>query len=79
MTNHAMIKYLLTKGELKPRLYRWILLSQEFNLEIKDKKGVENVVANHLSRVEISSITGKERNVVDKVADKHLSYVSARP
>jgi hypothetical protein len=37
-TYHAALKYLLTKEESKPRLLRWILLLQEFDLEIRDKK-----------------------------------------
>ena len=50
-TNHAALKHLISNQDTKPRLIRWILLCQEFNLTIKDKKGVENVVADHLSRL----------------------------
>ncbi|WKA10620.1 hypothetical protein VitviT2T_028185 [Vitis vinifera] len=53
-TDHSILKYLLTKQDAKARLIRWILLLQEFNLQIRVKKGGENVVADHLSRLAIA-------------------------
>ena len=56
-TDHSALKYLLTKQNAKAMLIRWVLLLQEFNLQIRDKKGVENVVADHLSKLTISHNT----------------------
>ena len=50
--DHAAIKYLMAKKDVKPRLIRLVLLLQEFDLEIKDKKDIDNVIADHLSTIE---------------------------
>ncbi|GKD71795.1 reverse transcriptase domain-containing protein [Tanacetum coccineum] len=51
-TDHSAIKYLFAKKDAKPRLMRWILLLQEFDVVIRDKRGAENLAADHLSRLE---------------------------
>ena len=51
-TNHATIMYLMEKKETKPRLIRWALVLQEFDIETKDKKSNDNVIEDHLSRLE---------------------------
>ena len=50
-TDHSALKYLMIKKEAKARLIQWILLLQEFDLKIRDKRGIENVVTDHLSRI----------------------------
>ncbi|XP_071909900.1 uncharacterized protein [Coffea arabica] len=66
------LKYLLNKKEAKPQLIRWILLFQEFDLEIKDKRGAENMVADHLSRLINSEGPAPLK---DNFPDEHLFVV----
>jgi hypothetical protein len=69
-TDHAAIKYLLAKKDAQPRLIHWILLLQEFDVEICDKKGVENVVTDHLSRMNPGQ--DDKEPIEDKIRDDHL-------
>ena len=81
-TDHAALKYLLTKKDAKPRLIRWVLLLQEFDLEIKDKKGVENTIADHLSRMQVTNMQELPindflcNNMLLKVMDSNLWYTN---
>jgi hypothetical protein len=50
-TDHVAIRYLMTKKDVRSHLIRWILLLHEFDLEIRNKKRIENNVADHLSTI----------------------------
>lgn len=71
-TDHASLKYLFNKSDSEQRLLRWVLLLQEFDLEIKGKKGVENMVADHLSRLENEEVTKKKENITETFLDEKL-------
>ena len=73
-TDHATLKYLLSKKEAKLWLIRWVLLLQEFDLEIKDKKGSKNWVADHLSWLHTTSSS----EICDKFPDEQLLAVATK-
>ncbi|KAL1543963.1 hypothetical protein AAHA92_20873 [Salvia divinorum] len=76
-TDHAVIRHLFAKQDAKPRLIRWILLLQEFNLKIRDRKGCENVVADHLSRLEHMNEDEKLKLTInEEFPDEHLFFVA---
>ena len=67
--DHLTIKYLMTKKDAKPRLIRWVLLLQEFDVEIKDKKGLKNLVVGHLSRLELEDNEASQVHINDSFLD----------
>nr|GEU35393.1 hypothetical protein [Tanacetum cinerariifolium] len=68
-----------TKQDAKPRLIIWVLLLQGINTKIKDKKGAENLAADHLSRLENPNIGELvEDKIADKFTDKHLMILKAK-
>ena len=57
-SNHTALRYLLFKKDTKPRLNKWILLLQAFDLEIWEMKGSKNMVADHISRILVEHTQG---------------------
>ncbi|KAL1225682.1 hypothetical protein V5N11_025780 [Cardamine amara subsp. amara] len=52
-TDHAAIRYLISKKDAKPHLIQWIILLQEFDIEFRDRKVADNGVTDHLLRMRV--------------------------
>ena len=63
--DHVAIKYLMENKDAKPRLIKWVLLQEKFDLKIKDNKGKDNATADHLSRIE-KLIEDEEVNEIEE-------------
>ena len=53
-----------------------VLLLQEFDLEIRDKKGSDNVIVDHLSRLEITREEKKGKEIQESFPDEQLFEVN---
>ncbi|RDY02080.1 Retrovirus-related Pol polyprotein, partial [Mucuna pruriens] len=73
-SNHVALRFLLKKSDAKPRLIRWMLLLQEFDIEIRDKKGAKNFVADILSRIERES---ESMPIRDEFPNEQLLHIKA--
>ncbi|GJU60919.1 reverse transcriptase domain-containing protein [Tanacetum coccineum] len=75
--DHSALKHLFKKQDAKPRLICWILLLKEFDIEIKDRKGTEKVIAGHLSRIENEEISD-DSEVDDNFPGETLMEINTR-
>jgi hypothetical protein len=77
-SDHAALKYLFSKKDAKSRLIHWILLLQEFDIEIRDKKGTKNVVADHLSKLTMD-FTKDATPISETFCDEQLMHIAHNP
>ena len=73
-TYNSSLRYMMTKKDAKPRLIHLVLLLQEFNFKVKDRKGTENQVVDYLSQLEDEVIRdlGEKAEINDTFPDEHV-------
>ncbi|GJV40693.1 reverse transcriptase domain-containing protein [Tanacetum coccineum] len=76
-TDHSALRHLFKKQDVKPRLIQRILLLQEFDIEIKDRKGTKNITVDHLSRLE-NNETSDDSEVDDNFPGETLMEINTK-
>ncbi|XP_070040232.1 uncharacterized protein [Nicotiana tomentosiformis] len=77
-TDHASLHYLMSKKYSKARLMRWVLLLQGFDIDIQDRKGSKNQVADHLSHLEEEGRPHDGLEINDSFLDEKLLAISMK-
>ena len=77
-TDHVAITYLMKKKDGKPRLIRWVLLLQELLWKLRTRRGSDNVIADHLSRMEKNIEEERGTEIEENFPDEQLFQVSVQ-
>nr|GEV57349.1 reverse transcriptase domain-containing protein [Tanacetum cinerariifolium] len=77
--DHSTLKYLFNKQDAKTRLLWWVLPLQEFDFTVRDKKGAENLVVDHLSRLENSHQNVLDKNEINEMFPLEKLNMGCRP
>lgn len=78
-TDHVALKYLFAKQKSNPRFLRWILLLHEFSFEIRNKKGCENTVVNHLARLSSIEETEDKHQIKHEFSNESILAIASAP
>ncbi|XP_070044844.1 uncharacterized protein [Nicotiana tomentosiformis] len=77
-TDHAALFYIMRKKYSKAWFMRWLLLLQEFDIDIQDRKRSENEVADHLSHLEEEGRPHDGLEINDTFPDEQLLAISMK-
>ena len=75
--DQSALIYLIAKKDVKPRLIIWVLLLQEFDFKVKDRKGTENQVVDLLFILadEAMQELGEKAEIDDTFPNEHVLAV----